>query len=43
MLCWCVLCVGWERSLENFVYSDTEVTDLIHSIMNNTEFDGVSV
>lgn len=35
--------VGWTRRIEDFNYKDMEMANLFHSIMNTTNFEGVSV
>ena len=34
---------GWDRMLEDFDYTDVEMANLFHTIMNTTSFEGVSV
>ena len=38
-----VYILGWSRRLEDFSYKDKEMLNLINDVLNETEFEGVSV
>lgn len=37
------LFLGWNRSLEDFKYNDSQMADLFWNLTSDTSFEGVSV